>query len=344
LVSISVPYRSKSTADGYTGSGSQGTTVHKGDFEGRSVAVKRILRTHADIAMKEVKTLQDTDYHQNIVRYYCQQVYGQFLYIALERCPGSLYDVITLPRHSELRAKMDPRETLLQIAKGLHHLHTLKIVHRDVKPQNILVGEPKTAHQHPRLLISDFGLCKKLQADEYSFGATTAHGAGTIGWRAPELLGDVAREPGERDNSGSGTGTGSDVAVEDPITKRRATRAIDIFALGCVYYFVLTGGDHPFGNRYAREYNIMKGMSEEKTLHDKYFMGLEAVDLVGNMIRANPKQRYVSFDDVLLGRGTNWIAGRIRHGFVLILSSGMWRRNWNFLDWSRIASRVKRKK
>jgi serine/threonine-protein kinase/endoribonuclease IRE1 len=258
------------------------------------VAVKRILTTHADIAMKEVKTLQDADYHENVVRYYCQQVHEQFVYIALEMCPGSLYDVIDKPhKFPDLVEKMNPRETLMQITKGLHHLHSLKIVHRDVKPQNILVGAPNFRSTHPRLLISDFGLCKKLQADEYSFGATTAQGAGTVGWRAPELLDKTAGEPSDKDNSGSGTGTGSDVAVEDPITKRRATRAIDIFALGCVFYFVLSRGDHPFGQRYEREFNIICSKSTENRLAEMYDAGLEAVDLVAGMIRQDPKKRYI---------------------------------------------------
>jgi serine/threonine-protein kinase/endoribonuclease IRE1 len=229
------------------GAGSQGTTVHKGSWEGKVVAVKRILTTYADVAMKEVQTLQDADYHENVVRYYCQQQRGSFLYIALELCPGSLYDVVTRP-HSfeELVICMDPRDTLNQITRGLHHLHTLKIVHRDIKPQNILVGAPNFRSNRPRLLISDFGLCKKLHSDEYSFGATTAQHAGTVGWRAPELLQDavsVYAQPSE--NSGSGTGTSTDIVV-DPLTKRRATRANDVFSLGCIFYFVLSRGQHPF--------------------------------------------------------------------------------------------------
>lgn len=257
------------------------------------VAVKRILTTHADIAQKEVKTLQDADYHANVVRYYCQQEHGQFVYIALEMCPGSLYDLIDKPqKFPNLTGRMETRETLRQITQGVNHLHSLKIIHRDIKPQNILVGAPNFRSKHPRLLISDFGLCKKLQADEYSFGATTAQGAGTVGWRAPELLDKAAQELNDHEHSGSGTATGSEV-VEDPVTKRRVTRLMDIFPLGCTFYFVISRGEHPFGTKYNREYNIMFGKSTVHKLVDMEDGGIEAAELVSTMIEHDPKKRYV---------------------------------------------------
>ncbi|KAI5795117.1 hypothetical protein EDC01DRAFT_615089 [Geopyxis carbonaria] len=283
--------------DDVIGAGSQGTTVHTGKWEGKLVAVKRILTTYADVAMKEVQTLQDADYHENVVRYYCQQQRGSFLYIALELCPGSLYDVVMKPQsYDTLNPYMDPRDTLYQITQGLHHLHTLKIVHRDIKPQNILVGAPNFKSTRPRLLISDFGLCKKLQSDEYSFGATTAQHAGTVGWRAPELLQDAIASMSAGTHSGvsgptESSGSSSTEVVVDSLTKRRATRAIDIFALGCVAFFVLSNGQHPFGERFSRELNIVKGNSDLSSLLRLADAGHEAIDLIDSMIQQNPKAR-----------------------------------------------------
>jgi serine/threonine-protein kinase/endoribonuclease IRE1 len=34
---------------------------------------------------------------------------------------------------------------------------------------------------------------------------------------------------------------------------------VDIFALGCLFYYTLTSGDHPFGDKFEREVNILKG-------------------------------------------------------------------------------------
>jgi hypothetical protein len=53
------------------GYGSHGTLVYKGEFEGRHVAVKRLLPEFYDIAEKEIRLLRDSDHHPNIIRYYC---------------------------------------------------------------------------------------------------------------------------------------------------------------------------------------------------------------------------------------------------------------------------------
>ena len=96
------------------------------------------------------------------------------------------------------------------------------------------------------MLISDFGLCKKLEGDQNSFRATTAHAAGTSGWRAPELLVDDDLIGSNSPHTNHTAGSHSEPAVVDPQTNRRATRAIDVFSLGCVFYYVLTGGNHPY--------------------------------------------------------------------------------------------------
>ncbi len=69
-------------------------------------------------------------------------------------------------------AALDRCELARQLLSGLSFLHELGIVHRDVKPQNVLLSDRLT------LLISDFGLCTTLEADQSSFVVTHA---GTVG-------------------------------------------------------------------------------------------------------------------------------------------------------------------
>lgn len=294
--------------DTVLGFGSHGTVVYKGSFGGRDVAVKRMLLEFYEIASHEVGLLQESDDHPNVIRYFDKESAGEFLYIALELCPASLQDVIEKPSfYPKLigTAGLDLPDVLKQITAGLRYLHSLKIVHRDIKPQNILVSAPKKLpalpdlFQPPRLLISDFGLCKKLEGDQSSFRATTAHAAGTSGWRAPELLvDDDAASPSQNSTFGrSGTDpsgySNSEPVVLDPQTNRRATRAIDIFSLGCVFYYVLTGGNHPFDRdgKYMREANIVKGNYNLNDLENLGDYQWEAKDLVGAMLSHEPKLR-----------------------------------------------------
>ena len=281
------------------GYGGHGTMVYQGKFHGRDVAVKRMLREFYEIASHEVNLLSESDDHPNVIRYYDKEEDSQFFYIALELCPASLQDVIERPQDFPLliTSSLDKPEMLKQITHGIQYLHSLKIVHRDVKPQNILVSAPKvnpanpTVQQQPRLLISDFGLCKKLEADQNSFRATTAHAAGTSGWRAPELL--VDDDPTLKPSISAQATDNSEPLVVDSQTKRSATRAIDIFSLGCIFYYCLTGGSHPFDKdgKFMREANIVKGHYDISALDCLGDYQWEAKDLISSMLKHDPKER-----------------------------------------------------
>lgn len=76
--------------------GSNGTVVLEGIYDGRFVAVKRLVRTHHDVALKEIQNLIASDQHPNVVRWYGVEHDQDFVYISLERCTCSLNDLIYL--------------------------------------------------------------------------------------------------------------------------------------------------------------------------------------------------------------------------------------------------------
>ncbi|KAI1773917.1 hypothetical protein F4818DRAFT_452493 [Hypoxylon cercidicola] len=280
--------------DEQLGMGSNGTIVFAGKFHGRDVAVKRMLTQFWDIATQETQLLLESDHHPNVIRYFAMSKNDSFLYIALELCQASLSDIIEKPAMYQDLAQageMDLPRVLLQIAHGLGFLHDLRIVHRDLKPQNILATMGRDGK--PRLLVSDFGLCKKLEGGQSSFGATTAHAAGTSGWRAPELLLDDDARESSTMSMASTHSDSSQLVSADVMPNRRATRAIDIFSLGLVFFYVLTKGLHPFdcGDRYMREVNIRKGQFNLKPLDVLGDFAHEAKALIETMLRSDPRAR-----------------------------------------------------
>ncbi|XP_031425227.1 serine/threonine-protein kinase/endoribonuclease IRE1 isoform X2 [Clupea harengus] len=256
------------------GHGAEGTIVYRGQFDNRSVAVKRILPECFSFADREVQLLRESDEHPNVIRYFCTERDRQFQYIAIELCAATLQEYVEqihFDRHG-----LEPVSLLQQAMSGLAHLHSLNIVHRDLKPHNILVSMPN-AHGRVRAMISDFGLCKKLAAGRHSFSRRSGV-PGTEGWIAPEVLSEDC--------------------------KLNPTCTVDIFSAGCVYYYVVSSGSHPFGKSLQRQANILQGTYSLEHLqpdrHGEYSLehlqpdrheDIVARDLIQQMLSVEPEQR-----------------------------------------------------
>ncbi|XP_062392868.1 serine/threonine-protein kinase/endoribonuclease IRE1 [Sardina pilchardus] len=245
------------------GHGTEGTFVFKGRFDGRKVAVKRILPECVEFAEREVQLLRESDEHPNVIRYFCTERDRQFTYIAIELCAATLQQYVEDPGCPY--SCLNPITLLEQTMSGLSHLHSLNIVHRDLKPCNILLSCGGVLGR-VRALISDFGLCKKLPADRHSFSLSSGL-TGTQGWIAPELL--------------THTHTAS----------TRPTCAVDIFSAGCVFYYVVSRGMHPFGDALRRQGNILSGDYSLEHFMEDLHEDVIARDLIEKMISPEPEPR-----------------------------------------------------
>ncbi|KAM6972362.1 serine/threonine-protein kinase/endoribonuclease IRE1 [Aplochiton taeniatus] len=242
------------------GHGTEGTFVFRGSFDGRRVAVKRILPECFEVAEREVQLLRESDTHPNVIRYFCTERDRLFTYIAIELCAATLQQYVEEPsRFPELSAVTLLEQTMC----GLSHLHSLNIVHRDLKPRNILLSSPGPLGR-VRALISDFGLCKRITAGRTSFSLRSGI-PGTEGWIAPEVLRDT---PGNN-----------------------PTAVVDVFSAGCVFYFVVSGGQHPFGDALRRQSNILTGEYTLSHFMEEMHDDVIARHLIELMISADPESR-----------------------------------------------------
>ena len=139
--------------------------------------------------------------HPNVVQVFDQGRDGPYLYLAMEFLPGR-----TLRNLLDERGWFPPREALaimVPLLSGLAAAHTAGIVHRDVKPENVLVAPDG------HLNVGDFGLARALTM---SGQTRTGLIIGTVAYLAPEQV----------------TGTGADART-------------DIYAAGIVLFELLTG-------------------------------------------------------------------------------------------------------
>jgi serine/threonine protein kinase len=147
-------------------------------------------------------------------------------YFILELCTATLGDFISGKYQGPISADIN---ALLQMAAGVKCIHSNNLVHRDIKPDNVLIAN------NGQLKISDFGFCKRTtERGTYSLQSGVK---GTPNYLAPELLEMIEKEESE--------------------VMKRASNASDVFALGCVFYKFLTRGTHPFGSENQIRSNIV---------------------------------------------------------------------------------------
>ena len=145
----------------------------------------------------------------------------------LELCAGTLEQFI----NGKYKGQMPTdAQVLYQIACGLNYIHSKKLVHRDIKPENILISLTDPV----RMKIADFGLSKSTNTR----GTFTASGMkGTLNWIAPECF-------PPQDSS------------EENVVIRGSVKS-EIFSTGCVFFYFVTRGSHPFGEKVRIMANIL---------------------------------------------------------------------------------------
>ncbi|MBZ6081273.1 Stk1 family PASTA domain-containing Ser/Thr kinase [Streptomyces olivaceus] len=164
--------------------------------------------TFVDRFIREAKSVARLD-HPNVVQVFDQGAQGAYVYLAMEYIAGcTLRDVLRERGALQPRAALDILEPVLA---ALGAAHRAGFVHRDMKPENVLIGDDG------RVKVADFGLVRAVDTVTSTTGAVL----GTVSYLAPEQI---------------------ETGTADP--------RVDVYACGVVLYEMLTGakpheGDSP---------------------------------------------------------------------------------------------------
>lgn len=149
--------------------------------------------------------------HPNVVQVFDQGTDRGYVYLAMEYVAGcTLRDVLRERGALQPRAALDILEPVLA---ALGAAHRAGFVHRDMKPENVLIGDDG------RVKVADFGLVRSVD----TVTSTTGSVLGTVSYLAPEQVEQGAADP-----------------------------RVDVYACGVVLYEMLTGGKPHSGDSPAR--------------------------------------------------------------------------------------------
>ena len=197
--------------------------------------------------------------HPNIVKVYDVSFGDRIQYIVMEYVDG-----ITLKQYIEQQGEIKWREALyftVQILQALQHAHERGIIHRDIKPQNIMLLEDGS------IKVMDFGIARFTQAETQTM---TDRAIGSVHYIAPEQ----ARGGHINDKA-------------------------DIYSVGVMLYEMLTG-QLPFVADNAVSVAIMQMQAEPTPptrINPSIPKGLEEITM--HAMEKNPAQRFPSAADML---------------------------------------------
>ncbi|KAG6818747.1 hypothetical protein H0H93_002155 [Arthromyces matolae] len=200
--------------EGYAVHGGQFTEIYRGDFQGQVVCIKAIRLFQRDQVEHTLKKfakeviLWGQLQHSNIL-----PMFGVFRLTSKTRisfvCPwmenGNITTYLTNKPNS-LRQLL-----ALDVASGLQYLHSINIVHGNLRGANILIDNDGRAR------LSDFGISSAFDTDilQWTSQSSGASQGGSVRWQAPELFQDTDR----------------------PVDN---TQQSDAYALACVFYEIFT--------------------------------------------------------------------------------------------------------
>ena len=234
----------------------------------RRVAIKVLPKNRVDDSSylarfhREAQAAAALD-HRNIVRAYDVDNDGNNHYLVMEYVDGR--DLQRIVKEDGPLSCVAAAEYIRQAAEGLAHAHQAGLIHRDVKPANLLVDQKNVVK------VLDLGLARFT--DENKASLTVAFDENVLG-------------------------TADYLAPEQALNSHGVDARADIYGLGCSLYFLLTGHP-PFPGGTLPQRLMMHQKQPPPSIHvDRPDAPHDLVDICMKMIAKKPDQRYQSAAEV----------------------------------------------
>jgi eukaryotic-like serine/threonine-protein kinase len=216
--------------------------------------------------------------NRNIVRAYDVDNDGNIHYLVMEYVEGR--DLQQMVKDDGPMDYIVAADFIRQAADGLAHAHKAGLIHRDVKPANLLVDQKKVVK------VLDLGLARFTADDRASL--TVAYDENVLG-------------------------TADYLAPEQALDSHGVDSRADIYSLGCSLYFLLTGHP-PFPDGTLPQRLMMHQKQQPTGIHkDRPDAPQDLVDICSKMMAKKPDQRYQSMNEVSRAL-SDWLSSRGKKG------------------------------
>lgn len=230
-----IPGKTPGKDDSVLGKGTYGV-VYKAKENGtdRIVAIKKTILEGDEegvpaATIREVALLKELNHHRNIVQLLHVSKEGQDIYLVFEFLENDLAKYM-----NKVQGPLDPplvKSFLYQILLGINYCHMHHVLHRDLKPQNLLIDDTGL------LKIADFGLARAVSVSLQPYTQEIV----SLWWRAPEILLGVSEY----------------------------TAAVDIWSIGAIFAEMvnkkplLPGEKHPDWNQLYKTFELFGTPNEQ---------------------------------------------------------------------------------
>ncbi|RDB23713.1 Mitogen-activated protein kinase SLT2/MPK1 [Hypsizygus marmoreus] len=272
------------------GSGAYGVVISAADeISGETVAIKLVTRVFDKVqlakrALREITLLRHFANHENITGLIDVDAISQDfneIYIFMEPMEADLHQII---KSGQSLTNEHVQYFLYQILRGMKYVHSASVIHRDLKPGNLLVNADC------ELKICDFGLSRGFDSTPDEYATHLTEYVATRWYRAPEIM----------------------------LAFRRYNTAIDVWSIGCILAELLLGKPLFKGKDYVDQLNkvldvlgtpdetvirkigsekaqaYVRSLPFKKTLPFRKLLPAadpQALDLLGKMLAFDPDDR-----------------------------------------------------